>query len=109
MTTNLLLYIRNIITICAVWFIATPLLTPVSGFATTVKVFAPSKQFMQHLPDGEVIESWTDRSIILRSNSTTFVRDLYNSGAMLVIPGTSEGCIILRTQPKKFTSQISYT
>ena len=86
-------HLPNLLAIVAAWFIATPLLTLIPGLTTTVRVFAPSEVFLSRIPKGTTILDWTNQSITLNNAKTSFVVDLYKSGALLVIPASGAGCV----------------
>ena len=79
--------------ILAAWFVAIPLLTLIPGMSNSVRVYRPSEVFLEHLPEGSNIVSWSDRSIALSSDVPNFVLSLYKSGAILVLPAGMTGCV----------------
>jgi hypothetical protein len=66
-----------------------------TGDAPAAMVFRPPAATA--LPDGVKIFSWGRAFIVVTSDEPDYVRKLYGTGALLVLPVRKSGCLVYRS------------
>ncbi|WP_454849433.1 hypothetical protein [Rhizobium binxianense] len=78
-----------------------------TGDAPTAMVFAPSGIAPAALPEGVRILRWGRNFVIVTGDRPGYLRALYASGALLVLPVRKSGCLAYRpdgNRPWRFAS-----
>lgn len=85
-----------LISVAAVAAIALPaLVLPLAGPAQAARVVFLGKPDLSILPDGVTIDRWNGRQAVLAGVDAEAARALYASGAVIVYPVRSTGCLSL--------------
>ena len=77
------------------WLIVLVMVGLITDEAPASVVLFPSPEFVDALPHGTSILESTRFSVTLRSDASGFVRSLYESGAIIVLPAGLPGCLPL--------------
>ena len=71
----------------------------ITGEAPAALVILPPDRYPAGLPEDIRVLRWDDRTAVVTSDNRDYVRRLYQSGALLVLPFRKNGCLAL--QPSK--------
>ncbi len=70
-----------------------------TGEAPAALIILPPHRYPVGLPEDIRVLRWDDRTAVVTSDNRDYVRRLYQSGAVLVLPFRKNGCLAL--QPSK--------
>lgn len=87
------------------WFGAMIVLMIVLDISSKAIVFGDAKQIFLTMSEETKLTRTTNNSFIVTSAEAGYVRNLYNSGAWLVLPSLRSGCLDLT--PKQISSTLN--
>lgn len=72
----------------------------ITGEAPAALVIFPPDRYPAGLPDDIRVLRWDERTAVVTSDNRDYVRRLYQSGAVLVLPFRKSGCLALQSPTK---------